>query len=64
MLKGYMTQIAMHSCFWYADSLRRGDTSFVHRIGLGDWWECPVCRYSIMGWPNGVIRTMAVGWTG
>jgi hypothetical protein len=42
----------------------RGEASLVHRIGLGDWWECPVCRCSIMGWRNRVVGTMAAGWIG
>jgi hypothetical protein len=29
----------------------------VHCFSLGDWWEHPVCRYSITGWPIGVMRT-------
>jgi hypothetical protein len=27
--------------------------AFVHRIDLGDWWEHPVCQYSITAqWSN------------
>jgi hypothetical protein len=59
-----MAQIAVHSFVWFTDSLFSGETSLVDRIGLGGWWERPVCRYSITGWPNGVMRTMAAGWTG
>jgi hypothetical protein len=38
--------------------------AYVHHFGLGDRWELPICRYSIMGWPIGVMRTTATGWTG
>jgi hypothetical protein len=59
-----MARIVVCSCIWFADSLPWGETGSVHRICLGDWWECPVCQYGITGWPNGVRRTMATGWTG
>jgi hypothetical protein len=59
-----MAWIAVRSCIWFADSLRWGETSLVHRICLGDLWERLVCWYNIMGWPNEVMRTMAAGWTG
>jgi hypothetical protein len=45
-------------------SLHWGETGLVHRIGLDDWWEHPVCQYGIMGWPNGVVRTLAADWIG
>jgi hypothetical protein len=38
--------------------------TYVHHFGLGDWWEHHVCRYSITGWPIGVMRTTTAGWTG
>jgi hypothetical protein len=59
-----MDWVAVRSCVWFADSLRWGETGLVHRISLGDWLEHPVFRYSIMGWPNGVMRTMAMYWIG
>jgi hypothetical protein len=59
-----MARRAVRSCVSFADTLRWGETSLAHRIRLGDWWERPVCRYSITGQPNGVMRTMAAGWTG
>jgi hypothetical protein len=59
-----MARIAVRSFVWFADSLRWGKIGLVHCISLGDWWERPVCQYSITGRPNGVMRTMATGWTG
>jgi hypothetical protein len=38
--------------------------AYVHHFGLGDWWEHPVCWYSITGWPIRVMGTTTAGWIG
>jgi hypothetical protein len=62
---GYFIQLATCSYFWVCRLSFTGvRLAYVHRFGLGDWWEHPICWYSITGWPIGVMSSTAVSWTG